>query len=241
MTVLSKRMRRPLAAAAAATSGQLQATGPLLAVTTSMPRRNASRTWSVAAGRYDATPAATPERSPMTVSSTRTSAPEAASSSAAGRGACGGAGPSPTAASTCRRRQAGGLEQAAVARAGGGHEHAQPVALCEHALLGGEQLAQRARDAAEAEQAEPDHREVADAAGSSSKPARERLTSRGAPAGVAAPALIASSARGRRPRPRGARARPPWCTGRARRAPVRRGTAARAARPDGARRSRRPR
>ena len=99
MTVLSKRMRRPLAAAAAETSGQLQAIGPLLAVTTSMPRRNASRTWSVAAGRYDAAPAATPERSPITVSSTRTSAPEAASSSGAGRGACGGAGPSPTAAS----------------------------------------------------------------------------------------------------------------------------------------------
>ena len=50
MTVLSKRMRRPLATAAAETSGQLQAIGPLLAVTTSMPRRNASRTWSVAAG-----------------------------------------------------------------------------------------------------------------------------------------------------------------------------------------------
>ena len=35
-------------------------------------------------------------------------------------------------------------------------EHAQAVPLGEHPLLGGEQLAERARDAAEAEQAEPD-------------------------------------------------------------------------------------
>ena len=41
ITVLSKRMRRPAAAAAAATRRQFQAIGPLLAVTTSMPSAKA--------------------------------------------------------------------------------------------------------------------------------------------------------------------------------------------------------
>ena len=43
-----------------------------------------------------------------------------------------------------------------MARAGGADQHAQAVPLGEDALLGGEQLAEGARDAAEAEQAELD-------------------------------------------------------------------------------------
>ena len=50
MTVLSKRMRRPVAAAFAATRSQFQAMGPLLAVTTSMPRSKAASMWPVATG-----------------------------------------------------------------------------------------------------------------------------------------------------------------------------------------------
>ena len=47
-------------------------------------------------------------------------------------------------------------EKASVARAGGAHQHAQPVILGECALLAGEQRAEFARHAAEAEQAEAD-------------------------------------------------------------------------------------
>ena len=120
MTVLSKRMRRPVAAAAAETSGQLQAIGPLLAVTTSMPRRNASRTWPVAAGAYDVDAG----RDAGEVAHHR----ELDEDVGAGGGEELGGRPSrlrrgrPVAdrGEHLRRRHAGGVEQAAVARAGRG-------------------------------------------------------------------------------------------------------------------------
>ncbi len=77
ITVLSKRMRRPPAFAAAATRSQFQAIGPLLAVTTSMPSSKASRTWPVETGAKSCS---------ITVSSTSTSAPDARRSSDAGAG-----------------------------------------------------------------------------------------------------------------------------------------------------------
>jgi len=84
ITVLSKRMRRPVAAAFAAIRRQFQAMGPLFAVTTSMPRSNAVSMWPVATGAWS---------SSMTVSSTRTSAPEAARRSRGGRGGSGSGAP----------------------------------------------------------------------------------------------------------------------------------------------------
>ena len=55
-----------------------------------------------------------------------------------------------------RRRHAGRIEQAAVARAHGADQHAESVPVGEHPLLGGQQLAECPGDAAEPEQAELD-------------------------------------------------------------------------------------
>ena len=121
------------------------------------------------------------------MSSTSTSAPEAASSSGAGRAACGGAGPSPTAASTSAGVMPAGSSRLPWRVPAALTSTRRPCRSASDPLLGGEQLAERARDAAEAEQAEPDLARP-DGSGSSSKPAKEMLTSRGAPAGVAAPA-----------------------------------------------------
>ncbi len=238
MTVLSKRMRRPAAEAAAATSGQFQAMGPLLAVTTSMPRRNASRTWPVAAGVYDGAPAATPERSPITVSSTSTSAPEAARSSGAGRAACGGAGPSATAASTSAGAMPAGSSRlpcrvpAAVIRT------RRP---CRSASTRSWAASSSQRARATLPKPSRQSRTSRGRAASSPEPNSEMLTSRGVPAGVAGPAVIASSARGRRRPRRAVRARPGWCTERVPRARGRRDPPDRAARSAAGRRSPHPR
>ena len=239
MTVLSKRMRRPAAAAAADDLRPGPGDGPL--VGGDDVHAQAERLEDVAGRRRPVrrAPAATPERSPITVSSTSTSAPEAARSSGAGRAACGGAGRSPTAAST-----SAGVMPAGSSRL----PWRVPAAListrrpCRSART--RSWAASSSQSARATLPKPSRQSLTvrgpSGAGSSPNPANEMLTSRGAPAGVAGPAVIASIARGRRRPSPAARARPGWCRGRAPRAPGRRDPPGRAARRGARRRSRRP-
>ena len=173
-------MRRPAAAAAAETSGQLQAMGPLLAVID--VHAEAERLEDVVgrrrrvrggAGGYAREVAHHGELDEHVGAWRRRATRGPAGPPAAGPAR------SPTAASTSAGVMPAGSSRLPWRVPAAATSTRSPCRSASSPLLRGEQIAERARDAAEAEQAELDLARSVRPTGWSSNPANEMLTSRG--------------------------------------------------------------